>query len=56
MLNLTVLIAIGIFMYLLYIILYSTVNEMGSYWVIPFCTLNKMFFIGLMMTVYGRNM
>jgi len=23
---------------------------------LPFCTLNKMFFIGLMMIVYGRNM
>ena len=40
----------------LYIILHSTVNEMGSHWAVPFCTLNKMIFIGLMMTVYGRNM
>jgi len=39
----------------LYIILHSTVNEKGSHWVLIFCTLNKMFFIGLMMTVYVRN-
>jgi len=29
---------------------------MGSHWILPFCTINKMFSIGLMMTVYGRNM
>ena len=53
---LTVLIVIGIFIYFLLIILHSTVNEMGSPWVIYFYALHKIFFIGLMMTVYGRNM
>ena len=40
----------------LYIISYPTVNKMESHSVLPICTLNKMFFIDLMMTVYGRNM
>ena len=56
MLILTVLIVIGIFIYFLSIILHSTVNEMGSHWVISFYALHRMFFIGLMMTVYGQNM